>query len=47
MRELVILECSVCGTRGYTATRNKKRQKAKLNLTKYCARCRKHTTHKE
>ena len=47
MRDQVILACTVCKERNYSATRNKKRQKAKLALTKFCPRCRKHTEHKE
>ncbi len=47
MRDQVILACSACKSRNYSASRNKKRQKSKLALEKYCPRCRKHTEHKE
>ncbi|MFQ6084542.1 MAG: 50S ribosomal protein L33 [Candidatus Aminicenantia bacterium] len=47
MREIVILECSECKRRNYTATRNKKTQTDKLQFKKYCPFCRHHVLHKE
>ena len=47
MRELVTLECTVCGSRNYTTTRNKKTVTERLNKKKFCAHDRKHTEHKE
>ncbi len=47
MREQIILACSVCKRRNYVNTRNKKKQTEKLELSKYCPFCRKHTAHKE
>ncbi len=47
MRELVTLACSECKRRNYTSTRDKKKNKEKLELRKYCPYCRKHTIHKE
>lgn len=42
----VFLECTACKNRNYTTF---KRQKSgyKLEKKKYCAFCRKHTSHKE
>ncbi|MBI3185061.1 MAG: 50S ribosomal protein L33 [Myxococcales bacterium] len=47
MRSFVSLECTVCKERNYVTTKNKKKQQDKLELSKYCRRCRKHTAHKE
>ncbi|MBN2134643.1 MAG: 50S ribosomal protein L33 [Acidobacteria bacterium] len=46
-RDIVLLACEECGRRNYTATRNKKVNKNKLALKKYCRFDRKHTLHKE
>jgi len=47
MREIISLVCSVCKEKNYYTTKNKKKQKEKMELSKYCPRCRKHTAHKE
>jgi len=47
MREIITLECSKCKNRNYNSTRNKKKQKAKVELSKFCNTCREHTIHKE
>jgi len=43
----VILTCTVCLSRNYTTTRNRKNQNERLELKKYCKTCGKHTIHKE
>ncbi|MBK6692040.1 MAG: 50S ribosomal protein L33 [Myxococcales bacterium] len=45
-RVQVVLVCSVCEARNYRTTR-KPDQKGRIELKKYCARCDKHTAHKE
>jgi large subunit ribosomal protein L33 len=47
MREVITLECTVCGARNYVTGKNKKKQKGKMEASKYCPKCRKHTPHKE
>ncbi|MCM8799838.1 MAG: 50S ribosomal protein L33 [Candidatus Omnitrophica bacterium] len=47
MREIITLECTVCKNRNYTTTKNKKKHPDKLELSKYCKFCKKHTPHKE
>jgi len=47
MRDIVTLACSECKNRNYTTTRNKKTMTERVELRKYCATCRKHTSHKE
>ena len=52
--ELVSLECSSCleaprrvHMRNYTTPKNRRNVTEKLELRKYCPRCRKHTAHRE
>jgi len=47
MRELVGFTCTACSRRNYSTTKNKKVEKEKIEVRKYCAACRKHTAHKE
>ena len=47
MRENVLLECTVCKRRNYTATRNKRKRPERLEFKKYCKFDRKHTIHRE
>jgi large subunit ribosomal protein L33 len=46
-RVIVTLECKDCKERNYTTTKNKRTTPDKLEFSKYCARCRKHTAHRE
>ncbi len=46
-RIIVTLACEVCKEQNYTTTKNKLNQQEKLELKKYCRRCKKHTLHKE
>ena len=45
MREAVILECTECKERNYTISLDTKGGK-KLELNKFCKKCRKHQPHK-
>ncbi|ABK98297.1 50S ribosomal protein L33 [Pelobacter propionicus] len=47
MRDIITLGCTECKQRNYTTTKNKKTTPAKLEFSKYCRFCRKHTPHKE
>ncbi|MCD6516687.1 MAG: 50S ribosomal protein L33 [Candidatus Aminicenantes bacterium] len=47
MRDIITLQCTECGRRNYTTTRNKKINKEKIEIKKYCKFDRKHTVHKE
>lgn len=46
MRKKVILVCESCLSRNYTVEKNSLSQ-TRLELKKYCAKCGKHTLHKE
>jgi large subunit ribosomal protein L33 len=47
MREIVTLQCGECKERNYATTKNKKTTTGRLEFSKFCKRCRKHTPHKE
>lgn len=47
MRDNVALRCNQCKRRNYMTTKNKKTTTGKLEFSKYCRFCRKHTAHKE
>ncbi len=44
---MVVLACEECKERNYTTTKNKKNIKERMELNKYCPKCKKHTAHKE
>ncbi len=44
---MVVLACEECKERNYTTTKNKKNIKERMELSKYCPKCKKHTAHKE
>ncbi len=44
---LIGLRCDVCKRRNYYTKKNKKKVERKIELKKFCAWCRKHTSHKE
>jgi len=46
-RQIYGLKCSVCGKFNYLTQRNKVNTEKKLELKKYCKKCRKHEVHKE
>jgi large subunit ribosomal protein L33 len=47
VRDNIILQCPDCKRRNYHTTKNKKKTTERLELSKYCRFCRKHTPHKE
>jgi len=47
MQEIITMSCPECKERNYSTTKNKKNDPERLELKKYCRRCRKHTPHKE
>jgi len=46
-RVIIHMECGDCGLRNYSQKVSKKRDYGKLELNKFCAKCRKHVAHKE
>lgn len=48
MREdSIILRCTVCKEENYTTVKNKRNTPEKLELKKYCKKCRKATVHQQ
>ena len=47
MRVTFLLRCSECGEENYLTEKNKKNDPDRLEVMKYCPRCRKQTLHKE
>ena len=47
MRVIVTLACSECKQRNYNTTKDKRKHPDRLELSKYCRFCRKHTVHRE
>ena len=43
----ITLVCSECKQRNYDTTKNKKNDPDRIEISKYCRFCRKHTPHKE
>lgn len=46
-RTTVDLACTECRQRTYTTQKNKRNDPDRLELRKYCPRCRLHLTHRE
>ena len=47
MRDIITLACGDCKRRNYSTTKNKKKTTERLEFSKFCRICRKHTAHKE
>ncbi|MDA8168129.1 MAG: 50S ribosomal protein L33 [Nitrospiraceae bacterium] len=47
MRIILLLQCTECKNRNYSTIKNKKNTPDKLEISKFCRHCRKHTVHKE
>ncbi len=46
-RPTIQLACTECTERTYTTRKNKKNDPNRIELRKYCPRCRRHTLHRE
>ena len=46
-RILITLGCSDCRERTYSTDKNRRNDPDRLELKKYCPRCRMHTSHRE
>ena len=46
-RDIITLQCTDCKERNYTTTKNKKTTTGRLEMKKYCPRCRSHALHRE
>ena len=46
-REIITMQCTECKGRIYSNTKNKKTTTERLELKKFCPKCRKHQVHRE
>ena len=46
-RQVITRECTTCRERNYTTEKNKRNDPARLELKKFCPRCRSHQLHRE
>ena len=46
-RLVVTLACTECKERNYTTEKNRRNDQARMEIKKYCPRCRTHTLHRE
>jgi large subunit ribosomal protein L33 len=47
VRPVVTMACVDCKERNYTTEKNRRNDPGRLELNKFCPRCRKHTMHRE
>lgn len=47
VRIIIHLACTECRERNYTTTKNRRNDPDRLQLAKYCPRCRTHRAHRE
>ena len=47
MRVNILLACTECKRRNYATVKNKKNTTGRVELKKFCPRCRTHTVHRE
>jgi large subunit ribosomal protein L33 len=47
IRPVVTLACTECKERNYTTEKNRRNDPGRLELNKYCPRCRNHQLHRE
>ncbi len=46
-REIITFQCTECKDRNYSSMKNKKTTTERLELSKFCPKCRKHQPHRE
>lgn len=46
-RTVITLECTECRERNYVSEKNRRNDPSRLELSKYCPRCRTHRPHRE
>jgi large subunit ribosomal protein L33 len=47
VRVVITLECTECRERNYTTEKSRRNDPQRLELRKFCRRCRQHTLHRE
>ncbi|MDX9866128.1 MAG: 50S ribosomal protein L33 [Anaerolineaceae bacterium] len=47
VRPVITLACTECKERNYTSEKNRRNTPARMEMKKYCSRCKAHTMHRE
>jgi ribosomal protein L33, bacterial type len=47
VRPVITLACGECKERNYTSEKNRRNDPGRMEIKKYCPRCKKHTVHRE
>ena len=47
VRHIITLECTECKERNYLSEKNRRNDPSRIELSKFCPRCRAHTLHRE
>ena len=47
IRGVITLQCGECRERNYATVKNRRNDTQRMELRKYCSRCRCHKTHRE
>jgi len=47
IRTVITLACTECKEHNYTTQKNRRNDRSRIELNKYCPRCKQHTLHKE
>jgi large subunit ribosomal protein L33 len=47
IRPVITLECTNCHERNYTTEKNRRNDPGRMELKKYCPRCKEHQVHRE
>jgi len=47
VRTIITLECEGCKGRNYTSEKNRRNDTGRIELKKYCPKCREHRLHRE
>lgn len=47
VRLIITLACTECKERNYTSEKNRRNDPTRLEMQKFCSRCRAHTLHRE
>ena len=47
VRTIITLQCGECRERNYTTTKNRRNDPNRIELNKYCPRCRSKRSHRE
>jgi large subunit ribosomal protein L33 len=47
IRPTITLACMVCKEQNYTSEKNRRNDPNRMEIKKYCPRCRRHTVHRE